>query len=216
MSTCAPGWNRHCAASRRRGTSHQRYPAAVLLLLLMTAGCTTTTTGSPTAEAAPAPGTSASPGASLPPRPRELPLSGIDPCALLTTDQQADIGVADPTPGTSPELGTPLCQWDRFPAEPQDAYLVNLLTAQGASYALGSATGASITEVAGFAAVSTTGSRALPGRNCLLFIDVAEGQTLNVAYQYEGRTEPMTTEIACDKARTAAELMLETLQTLVE
>ena len=42
-------------------------------------------------------------------------------------------------------------------------------------------------------------------------IDVAPGQAVQVGYFYNGTTVPMTHEIACDKARHAAELAMQTI-----
>lgn len=202
-----------CGALMNRALSWSIHPIA-LLLFLVPAACTIPAVGAPAPASAPPIGGTTS---ALPPRARDLPLARIDPCRLLTADQQASLGVSDPSRGTSPEEGdVPSCQWDRLLSEPRDAYLARLFIARGAAWALDSATGASVTEVAGFPTVRTTGPRGLPERHCFLYVDVAEEQTLFVGYQYEGRTEPMTTDLACDKARTAAELMLETLETLVE
>ena len=42
-------------------------------------------------------------------------------------------------------------------------------------------------------------------------VDVAPSQAVQVAYFYNGQTVPMTHEIACQKARNAAELAMQTI-----
>lgn len=153
--------------------------------------------------------------APLPARPRELPLTGLDPCTVLTDQQLDELGVGNPRAGVSPdEFASQQCLWSRFPAEPQDYYLVRLAVGRDARDALRSTTGATVRDVAGFAAVETVSPESLPERNCVLFVDVAAGESMIVVYDYLGTTVPMTTALACEKARTAAGLMARTLQAL--
>ena len=47
--------------------------------------------------------------------------------------------------------------------------------------------------------------------DCVVNVDVAPSQAVQVAYFYNGQTVPMTHEIACQKARNAAELAMQTI-----
>src|ERR671915_2233505 len=58
----------------------------MIMVLLLLAGCTTIT-GQPQ-PAAPAPLNSAGPA-----RPRDVPIDGVDPCALLTEEQREELGL---------------------------------------------------------------------------------------------------------------------------
>jgi hypothetical protein len=44
-------------------------------------------------------------------------------------------------------------------------------------------------------------------------VDVAPSQAVQVGYFYNGQTVPMTHELACQKARNAAELAMQTILT---
>jgi hypothetical protein len=102
--------------------------------------------------------------------------------------------------------------WSRFPEEPQDAYSVTADARQGAEYAIASASGANIVTVAGYGAIETQGRGAAPDRNCLLLVDVADRQNIWVQYDYDGSAVPMTRELACEKARNAADMAVQTLR----
>ena len=181
-----------------------RLPLAAFAMLLC-AACSSAATGPP------APGPTAP---QLPPRPRELRINGWDPCATLTTGQVQSLGVrfysADPPSGS---LG-PSCDWNHSPAEPVESYTVDVNTHGGVELAFGQPELDVIT-VAGFGAVTTPGRYSSGDRECIVNIDVAPGQALQVGYFYNGSTVPMTHEIACQKARNAAELAMQTIQSKI-
>jgi hypothetical protein len=66
--------------------------------------------------------------------------------------------------------------------------------------------------IAGFGAVETPGLLSSGERDCIVNIDVASGQAIQVNYFYNGSTVPMNHEIACRKAGNAAELAMQTIQ----
>ncbi|MGH3616385.1 MAG: hypothetical protein ACRDRK_28070 [Pseudonocardia sp.] len=62
-----------------------------------------------------------------------------------------------------------------------------------------------------WAAIETQGLYSPEASHCGVLIGVAAGQTLQVQYDYDGTALPMTRELACQKARAAAELAMQTL-----
>ena len=68
-----------------------------------------------------------------------------------------------------------------------------------------------VTSVAGFGAVQTPALYGFGEQDCVVNVDVAPSQAVQVAYFYNGQTVPMTHEIACQKARNAAELAMQTI-----
>ncbi len=68
-----------------------------------------------------------------------------------------------------------------------------------------------VTTVAGFGAVQTPGLYSSGKRDCVVNVDVAPSQAVQVGYFYNGVTVPMTHKIACGKARNAAELAMQTI-----
>jgi len=48
-------------------------------------------------------------------------------------------------------------------------------------------------------------------RDCIVNVDVAPSQAVQISYFYRGSTVPMNHEIACQKARNAAELVMQTI-----
>jgi hypothetical protein len=65
--------------------------------------------------------------------------------------------------------------------------------------------------VAGFGAVQTPGLFSSGEHDCIVNVDVAPSQAVQVSYFYNGASVPMTHEIACQKARHAAELAMQTI-----
>ena len=68
-----------------------------------------------------------------------------------------------------------------------------------------------VVNVAGFGAVETPGLYSSGENDCIVNVDVAPGQAVQVGYFYNGSTVPMNHEIACQKARNAAELAMQTI-----
>lgn len=187
------------------------------LLLCCAAGC-----GSPTASP-PSPATPASSvqspppqGRVLPPRPANLPLTGVKPCALLSGPQVSRLGVAAGVPYGNPEEGDAECVWSTPSPAPTDTWIARTLVQQSADTAL-SDPHAQVVQVAGFPAVQTSDPTADPNHACELYIDVADGQSLLVAYVSGHDTPdrpPSTRPLACQKAAEAADLMIQTLRTM--
>ena len=68
-----------------------------------------------------------------------------------------------------------------------------------------------VVTVAGFGAVQTPACTARASDDCIVNVDVAPRQAVQVGYFYNGSTVPMNHEIACQKARNAAELAMQTI-----
>jgi hypothetical protein len=111
-------------------------------------------------------------------------------------------------PGTSRGPG---CDWVHSPTEPIESYSINVNTRGGVELAF-SQPQLKVVTVAGFGAVETPGVLSSGERDCIVTIDVAPGQAVQVNYFYNGTTVLMNHEIACQKARGAAEMAMQTIQ----
>ncbi|MEJ3658416.1 DUF3558 family protein [Actinomycetes bacterium KLBMP 9759] len=151
---------------------------------------------------------SPSPSYSLPPRPRDVMVDAVDPCAVLTTEHRARLQVAQSDHGASD--GRRLCYWLHSPDEPRESYIVEIITKYGAEDLLQNPLGAEIIRISGFPAVETQTLYASRELSCQIFLDVAARQTVQVSYSYNGSL-PMTRKQACEKDRLAAELVMHTL-----
>jgi hypothetical protein len=148
-------------------------------------------------------------GGALPSRPQELTLDRVDPCVLLTNEQRQRLGLNRiHRPSAPPDAKT--CQFTHFPGEPDEGYDVGAYVREAAAPALASP-GSRIVNVARFGAVEARAIRGDPERACFVYVDVAEGQHLRVLYSYDGRELPMNRQVACEKARSVAELMVQNL-----
>ncbi|MCP2168284.1 Protein of unknown function (DUF3558) [Goodfellowiella coeruleoviolacea] len=161
--------------------------------------------------------TSGDGGESLPKRPEELKVDGIDPCKLLTESQQKELGT-DQAPRLNADgadsLGNPLCGYRKVEGTPRYGYSVSLVPQEGADVWLKEKRNAEVKvlNVGGFGAVETR----LPGDqdiSCNVVVDVAEGQSLDMQFTlYTAGAIPL--EQMCANARHGAELAVQTLQTL--
>jgi hypothetical protein len=148
-----------------------------------------------------------------PPRPRELPLDGVDPCALLTPAQRTDLGLdggSVPYRSAVPKAIGPACSISG--SEPR-AVNVGFALVTGSGIEAITAPGAVTDEltpitVAGFPAVI-----ARPGNpdGCFVDVDVAHGQLLDVIFRDGGRKPPIPQEQLCRDAVQVAEQAMRTL-----
>jgi hypothetical protein len=137
-------------------------------------------------------------------------IDGLDPCSTLTVAQQTSLGVQFYATDEPREKRGPGCDWIHSPTEPIESYTVAINTRGGVELAFGQPQLDVIT-VAGFGAVETPGVFSTGKYECIVNVDVAPLQAVQVAYFYDGSTLPMTHEIACQKARIAAELAMQTI-----
>lgn len=187
------------------------------LLLCCMAGCGSGTGSAPGSAAwASSAVNSAARARVLPPRPVNLPLTGVEPCALLVGSQVSQLGVGPGTPYGSTQEGDAECVWSTASADPSDAWIARTLVAESAATAL-SDPHAQTVQVEGFPAVQTSDPTADPNHACELYIDVADGQSLLVAYvsgPNPSNGVPPAPPLACRKAGQAADLMIQTLKAL--
>lgn len=150
----------------------------------------------------------------LPPRPREISLPGVDTCTLLTPDQQQQLGIdTPPSLSNYPDrYGNRPCSYAKTLSSPRFDYSVKVVTQEDATVYLTEKRNvtARVVQAAGFPAVQNRS----PGdeSGCFVSVSTKEGQYLDV--QYGGSTESNDTpEVACEKARAAAEMAMQTLLT---
>ena len=173
----------------------------------------TSPTATPTA-APPSPPASSAP--SLPPRPVELRLDGIDPCTLLTAAQRSTLGIgpgqASPTSPSDSTVQGAACLWLTVEQHPAEGYTATAVLNQGAEVALSAEP---LRSVDGFAATTTASIGSDPRHFCGLLVDVAPGQALSATYSDVTQGQAgLTRQTACDNAQRLAEAMLNTLRAL--
>ena len=158
---------------------------------------------------------SAPPALALPPRPTELRLDGTNPCQLLKPAQTGQLGVNSGAESQDEDaLRSPVCLWSNH-AKPDNRWVARLYLGQSADFALTSSTGHEIVQVDGFPAVQTSAGFEDPTTHCLLFVDVAQGQSLSVLYTNMAGDYPgINHEVACRLARDAAGLMVQNLRAM--
>jgi len=188
--------------------------AGMALLLGLTA-CGTGSSPSAPSTAVPGPAAPAT-NSPFPPRPVELRLDGVDPCAVLTSAQEGQLGVKQVgRDNNSDALGSAACQWGNNGKKPDNRWLARLIVKRGADYALTSSTGTQVVQVDGFSAVQTTSPYGDPKTHCILLVDVAQGESLwaeydNIAGDYPG----INHQVACQLTQGAAEFMVQNLRVL--
>lgn len=181
-----------------------------LLAGVLVAGC-----AGPAATPSPPPAPASPSGPTLPPRPAELRLDGVDPCALLTPAQRARFGLDGPGDygDNTDRFGSVGCLWLRSSAPPYGSPLIRLVTRQDIRDERGSDQPERVIDVDGFPAVQTTGSFGDPERHCLVLVDVAPGQYLwNEYSKTSGPLEGLNHELACARTRELAGYTLANLR----
>jgi hypothetical protein len=180
-------------------------PAAALLSACGSSSTTGTTTEKPVPPStAPA----------LPPRPQEVDLTGVDACTLLTSEQQLQLGVdVRPEYSDDPDrYGNRRCHYDKILSNPRFGYSIKVVTQEDATVYLSGKRDvtAKVVSAAGFPAVQYRS----PGddRGCFVAVATKELQYVNVQYG-ESTGSNDSTEVACEKARVAAEMATQTLLT---
>ena len=170
----------------------------------------------PSDGASPDPSSTKTPTVDIPPRPRELPLDGLDPCTLLTDAQIAQLKVTKVRPGEADEghyKGTKDCLLNVDVVQPYYGYGLSAVTFEGIEVWL--APGRNIDPAK---LISTGGYPAaefhLQGADdeCNVAVGVAEGQLLLVTVRPLG--DGFTLDQLCQMTEQAAEMAISTLQTL--
>lgn len=177
----------------------------VAALGMLAAGCATQT-ATPGEPDEPPPATSAP---RLPPRPAEIRIDEVDPCTLLSPQQQQQLGIdRPPDPGGGSGRGEPACSYNHLLSEPFHSFNVVTVPFEGAEAWLTRGEDRRIIDVAGFGAVETRTAGALG--SCTVIVDIAEGQSLGVLFTGDGEGS-FTGDEMCDKARQAATAATETV-----
>lgn len=199
--------------------------AVVSCSLAMLTGCAVQSTGDPASTKEPrkpnstVTNTSDSPFADLlPPRSRELDLSGVDPCTGLLTDQQLreldyDLGYARPPKADRSRIhGGPTCTFSSSElsggTNRNMLTLIGISTTEGALTTVTSTTPPEVVAIQEFSALVLF-NPILPD-SCLIVVDTADGQYLDVSSS-PVISEGTDREPYCDEAERVARMALETI-----
>lgn len=175
------------------------------LVIALAGGCTSVSTGDPRpAESAPAGNEDTTTTSAPPTRPREIPLSGVDPCTLLPQADYADFELDDkPGKAGKDKAGADNCLW-----QGDLGYMgATLVTYEGIEAQEGRYGQIEPTDpIEDFPAYSGT----LPDDDnaCFVFVDVAKGQYLDVQV---GLDVAPTDRPTCDYAHDFATSIMSTL-----
>jgi hypothetical protein len=187
---------------------------AVLLLIvaLLGAACTAAPGGAPPTPSAPP---SAAPSTIvLPPRPRAVPLDGVDPCSLLTEEQRAELGLDEQV--TRSNLSSvlfrgevPTCTTESH--EPGGLLAVGTSTTAGIEIFTAGDLAAVIRPVSamGFPAVVAAPTRFTD--YCSVEVDVAPGQMIDVQFGDDGLEPVIPQPQLCSRAQAIASEVMDTL-----
>jgi hypothetical protein len=182
------------------------------VLFLLLAGCST---GGQASPADPPATQQASPTTvSLPPRPRDVPIDGVDPCTLLTREQRAELRLDQPPRlSREPSLLYPgeVSRCSIRGNEPAISVSISVVTTAGIEFwtSGGAAAGIRPIDVAEFPALEATSHVVDDG--CNVIVDVAPGQLLDIQSRSAGADPPIRLEQLCHDAERAAGLVMDSL-----
>ena len=152
----------------------------------------------------------------LPPRPRDVPLTGVAPCTLLTEAQQAILAVGKGVPGPAAQLenNSPTCDFPFADHTPGAEYSIAVDTTTGIQLYLDPSLAVQLRQVTvnGFPALDITLRPPDLLQGCTTAVSVANGQmfTVNLGQPARGAT----TAQSCAKTEQVAGAVLATAQTL--
>jgi len=180
-----------------------------------TPGSSNTSTSTPDGTSSDAPSGSESPTVEIPPRPRDLSLDGLDPCTLFTDAQRAQLTVDDVRSKEASGdhyKGMRECDLEKATQEPFLTYSVIAATNEGVEFWLGGNRNADakLISIGGYPAAqfSTKGV----DTDCVVAVGVADGQHIQV--EMTPWSGDFTQDDICQASEQAAEMALQTLQTL--
>lgn len=185
---------------------------ALLVLAVALAGCTAAPEQSADVDTSPStPPTTTTTRVDLPPRPRAIPLDGMDPCAVLTADQRSALSLDNPpSPYVESSFGNAKACTIRSTTSGNVARIA-LVLVSGADvwlsdnaqveYKMGS--------IEGFAAITVR----TPDMDdvCNVEVDVAEGQFLDVMFRDGGNSTAVQQDHLCLGALRVAEAAMASL-----
>ncbi|MFI6097345.1 DUF3558 domain-containing protein [Lentzea sp. NPDC051213] len=177
---------------------------ALLTVAVALAGCTAAPEQSPVNSPAPPPTTSVT-RLDFPPRPRAVPLDGVEPCELLSPDQLLALSLDNPPSAyVEPSFGNAKACTIRSTTSGNVARIA-LVLASGADVWLSDNAQVEYTvgSIEGFAAITV---RTPDVDNiCNVEIDVAEGQFLDVMFRDGGNSTAVQQDHLCLGAQRVAE-----------
>ncbi|MFL6125763.1 DUF3558 domain-containing protein [Actinophytocola sp.] len=216
--------------SPRHSGQRVRRTSSLLLALVaiaFVAACTVSEAGDATSGAT----TDASTGSSspssddvspssveVPPPPRDLSLDGIDPCALFSESQRADLQIDQVTPDDGSDAGTiykdmKACSLDKDAGEPFITYDVVAVTNIDVSWWINKPHNADVKliSIGGYPAAEF---HLLGGgkHECAVAVGVAKNQHLHV--EMAPISDGITGDAICQGSKEAAEMALQTLQSM--
>ena len=136
-----------------------------------------------------------------------IDLAGFDPCVSITPEQAKTLGLNGPKPQASTGSAKS-CNWTHFLAEPIESFFVEGNDRRGIESM--NSTG-SLFKVGRFDAVDTRSSIVDDDKACGIAIAVRPGQVLLVSYVYSGSIQRMTHDLACEKAKPVAAMVVANL-----
>lgn len=185
-----------------------RRAASLVLLIAALAGCAPATVTPPA-------GTSAEPTTAST-RPRDIDISGILPCELLTEAQLAELqldGEPRLNSGSDALFGEARsCNVRRFDIQPAVRFSITLVDEYGIERFAESniAAGIEPIEIAGYPAVLSLPPTSTPD-NCLIAVDVSPGQMVGVLLADGGNDPQIPLDQLCSDVPRFAEAVMTTL-----
>jgi len=178
------------------------------------AGCSAGTEGTPyPVETAATAASQSAKAAQLPQRPADLPLPGVDLCALFPQVQLDALKITS-LPRAAPEQDGPTCVFDADGAEPVHSYHVRAVAADLDQRITGARKKNSMTTepktIGGYPALTNYRAAGDPA-DCETLVGVAKGQTLAVQTFAITRGK-LTQPQLCDMSAHAADLALQSLK----
>jgi hypothetical protein len=172
------------------------------------AGCSTSIAGTPSPEPGATAASPAANGLTPSPRPRELRLDGIDSCAPLTPARLEEFGL-DRTVPSAPTIAPPegnICAAGGYDTKFREATIA-FLTNPGIEWITtlrpGPHDGLEPVQVAGFPGIIEPQDE--EPTSCVVDVDVATGQFINVSYADADRPPTLSRAEICRGATSLAE-----------
>jgi hypothetical protein len=146
--------------------------------------------------------------------PAPVPFDKINPCQLLTTDQQNTLDVFEISSNPLYETGGSRCGWGSNSTAVDGTWIARLAFDQPFPTTLDSPAPVQHLQIESYPALEGSSSASTPDVSCVQVINIAPNQTLLISYAISGTIAGLNHQKACENATQFSTMVIDNLRAL--